>query len=127
MYQEKKKGQWVPVAVNPAKPAPIPMNKVKWEYWVDDGVDGKTQGWYPYDDSAILIADNICSQWVKNNKSAQLSIRSVKSKTYQYSVDFNSMQQQNTQQKNYKGSKVPNFSAAHRTGRGKHGSRLLGT
>lgn len=30
-----------------------------WQYWVDDGVDGKTDGWYDYDDSAAEVVEDL--------------------------------------------------------------------
>lgn len=30
-----------------------------WQYWVDDKVDGKADGWYDYDDSAAIVVEQL--------------------------------------------------------------------
>ncbi|CAN0472266.1 unnamed protein product, partial [Ectocarpus sp. 12 AP-2014] len=30
-----------------------------WQYWVDDNIDGKTDGWYDYDDSAAIVVEQL--------------------------------------------------------------------
>lgn len=30
-----------------------------WQYWVDDGVNGKADGWYDYDDDGALVVEQL--------------------------------------------------------------------
>lgn len=66
----------------------------KWQYWVDDGVAGKSDGWYDYAMDASRVVDEMFGQWLAyGNK----DIKRVKSDTFTYDVDMNGMTQQNTQ------------------------------
>lgn len=66
--------------------------KVMWQYWVDDGVDGKRTGWYDYTEDASKGVDEVFIQWQDND---WLNVRCIASGNYSYKVDFNQMQQQN--------------------------------
>ena len=33
-----------------------------WQYWVDDGVNGKTDGWYDYDDDGALVVEQLLAE-----------------------------------------------------------------
>jgi len=65
-----------------------------WQYYVDDGVDGKRVGWYDYFKDAAEIVEGVYSEWVRNPTSG-LDVRCVQSGHFCYRVDFNLMQQTN--------------------------------
>eukprot|EP00316_Scyphosphaera_apsteinii_P011609 CAMPEP_0119326578 /NCGR_PEP_ID=MMETSP1333-20130426/68717_1 /TAXON_ID=418940 /ORGANISM="Scyphosphaera apsteinii, Strain RCC1455" /LENGTH=422 /DNA_ID=CAMNT_0007334917 /DNA_START=73 /DNA_END=1341 /DNA_ORIENTATION=+ len=65
-----------------------------WQYYVDDGVDGKANGWYDYSKDAAEIVEGVHSEWV-NNPEANYDVRCVQSGFFCYRVDFNAMQQTN--------------------------------
>jgi predicted DNA-binding WGR domain protein len=69
---------------------------VVWEYYIDDGVDGKADGWYPYAKAAGDMVEGIYHEWQKND---WLCVRCVQSGYWSYRVDFNSMEQNNTSTK----------------------------
>jgi predicted DNA-binding WGR domain protein len=64
----------------------------KWEYYVDDHVDGKVTGWYPYTADGAEAAEDL---WVTFQANNQMSTRIVESGTYNYSVDLVNMTQTN--------------------------------
>jgi predicted DNA-binding WGR domain protein len=66
----------------------------KWEYWVDDRIDGKTDGWYEYEDAASRQVEQLFHEHSGN---PNLSVRIVQSGSYEYSVDMSTMTQTNTQ------------------------------
>eukprot|EP00495_Collosphaeridae_sp_1-RS-2012_P001627 TRINITY_DN1543_c0_g1_i2.p1 TRINITY_DN1543_c0_g1~~TRINITY_DN1543_c0_g1_i2.p1 ORF type:complete len:78 (-),score=6.20 TRINITY_DN1543_c0_g1_i2:120-353(-) len=61
---------------------------------MDDGVDGKSDGWYDYTKSGSVEVEKIWQQH-QANASANLGIRHVQSGYYVYEVDFRKMQQTN--------------------------------
>jgi predicted DNA-binding WGR domain protein len=65
-----------------------------WQYWVDDGVDGKKDGWYDYTKEAAEVVEGIYADFQENPEQG-LGVRSVQSGNYCYQVDFNSMMQTN--------------------------------
>jgi predicted DNA-binding WGR domain protein len=65
----------------------------KWEYWVDDRIDGKTDGWYDYEDAASRQIEQLYYEHAGN---PNLSERTLQSGIYEYSVDMNTMTQTNT-------------------------------
>jgi len=67
---------------------------VMWQYFVDDGVDGKSVGWYDYSKSGSAEVEKVWQQH-QANTSANLGIRHVKSGYFTYEVDFRKMQQTN--------------------------------
>jgi hypothetical protein len=72
-----------------------------WQYYVDDGVDGKKVGWYDYYRDAAAIVEGVYSEWQRNPRDG-LSVRCVQSGTFCYHVDFNQMQQTNVTHPNRK-------------------------
>mmetsp|Transcript_19383 Transcript_19383/g.41946 ORF Transcript_19383/g.41946 Transcript_19383/m.41946 type:complete len:849 (-) Transcript_19383:893-3439(-) len=64
-----------------------------WQYYVDDGVDGKEEGWYDYDDDAAKIVEQLHDEWLYNQ---ELATRLVDSGNWTYSVDLRQMIQTNT-------------------------------
>ena len=61
---------------------------VKWQYWVDDGIDGKSTGWHDYFPEASMVVENIYQQYLFHERSQQVAVRCVKSGTYEYQVSF---------------------------------------
>lgn len=37
-----------------------------WQYWVDDGVDGKADGWYDYDDAGAATVEQLHMEFKSN-------------------------------------------------------------
>jgi hypothetical protein len=66
--------------------------KGKWQYYVDDGVDGKADGWYDYFESAVDIVEGAYSEWKRN---PMLHMCCVQSGAFSYMVDFDRMTQTN--------------------------------
>eukprot|EP00854_Cymbomonas_tetramitiformis_P007985 gene7985-9492_t len=64
-----------------------------WEYFVDDGVDGKPTGWYPYVQSASEQMEELHDQYLYNT---WLDTRLVSSGAFNYLVDLKEMRQRNT-------------------------------
>jgi hypothetical protein len=73
-----------------------PDLSAKWEYYVDNGVDGKRTGWYPYTESASAEVEEIYAQHVANARESRTSTRTVCSGYFSYEVDLNEMKQRNT-------------------------------
>ena len=65
---------------------------VRWQYWVDDGVAGKADGWYDYGASAGRTMSLTYSQWLANGVVSELV---VKSGWFDYKVSFGKMMQTN--------------------------------
>jgi len=63
----------------------------KWQYWVDDGIDGKANGWYDYEAEASKQVERLYSEFV-TNKISNMSTRWVDSGVWTYEVDLESMQ-----------------------------------
>lgn len=63
-----------------------------WQYWVDDGVDGKEMGWYNYDKLGNEMVEQLYLEF-RNNP--WLIRRIVQSGTCSYLVDLQSMTQTN--------------------------------
>lgn len=63
-----------------------------WQYFVDDGVDNKTTGWYNYEPEASRIVESIHREWLLN---PHLDVRRVQSGKFAYHVDFGTMTQTN--------------------------------
>eukprot|EP00168_Porphyra_purpurea_P011818 TRINITY_DN3040_c0_g1_i2.p2 TRINITY_DN3040_c0_g1~~TRINITY_DN3040_c0_g1_i2.p2 ORF type:complete len:215 (-),score=52.05 TRINITY_DN3040_c0_g1_i2:48-692(-) len=66
--------------------------KPRWQYWVDDGVDGKAVGWYDYDDAGAAVTEALYVEWGLN---AWLTERVVASGAWTYLVDLAAMCQTN--------------------------------
>lgn len=67
-------------------------NSAKWQYWVDDGIDGKPNGWYDYDESG---SRNVEQLYQENLHNSYLTNRLVESGNWTYSVDLKAMTQTN--------------------------------
>jgi poly [ADP-ribose] polymerase 2/3/4 len=70
--------------------------EAKWQYWVDDGVDGKTTGWYDYDESGSRLVNRLFSE---HSGTSGLDTRIVASGRYSYAIDLVVMTQTNTSTK----------------------------
>lgn len=66
---------------------------VKWQYYVEDGVDGKADGWYDYDDAASVIVEQLHDEWLYNRDMSQ---RLVASGDWMYRLNLQQMQQTNS-------------------------------
>jgi len=64
----------------------------RWQYWVDDGVDGKSVGWYDYDAAGAAVTESLYVEWGLN---AWLTERVVASGAWTYLVDLSAMCQTN--------------------------------
>jgi hypothetical protein len=68
-----------------------------WQYLVDDGIDKKSNGWYPYDSDAIEHVEELHAEHEANtggkNPTAK---RYVKSGSFTYCIDLDASTQQNT-------------------------------
>jgi len=73
-----------------------PNEKARWEYWVDDGVDGKRPGWYPYESNAGEEVEAIHAQHVANARDGRTGTRIVQSDYFAYEVNLENMTQANT-------------------------------
>jgi len=64
----------------------------KWQYWVDDGVDGKAVDWYNYSASGSIQVEQLYQEHILNGN---LSNRLVESGYFMYSVNLVQMTQTN--------------------------------
>jgi len=67
----------------------------RWEYYINDGVDGKVLGWYPYTKEASAEVEDIFAQHGANKSGARTSTRIVKSGYFSYSINFDAFTQTN--------------------------------
>lgn len=58
--------------------------KSKWQYYVDDGVDGKPNGWYDYATEASDVVEGVHDTYLVNP--ANYNIRCVQSGHFMYQV-----------------------------------------
>merc|ERR1719155_225065 len=72
----------------------------KWQYWVDDGVDGKRSGWYDYVRAANGEMEEIYSQHVANGGESRTRNRLVKSGCFSYAINLANMTQTNMTHRN---------------------------
>lgn len=68
------------------------FTSAKWQYWVDDGVDGKTTNWYDYDAVASCQVERL---YLEHTNNPQFSRRMVDSGSYTYNVNLDQMIQTN--------------------------------
>lgn len=47
-----------------------------WQYWVDDQVNGKTDGWYDYDDDAAVVVEQLHTEFQTNPSLSQRVVAS---------------------------------------------------
>eukprot|EP00747_Dinoflagellata_sp_TGD_P169631 gnl/TRDRNA2_/TRDRNA2_199093_c0_seq1.p1 gnl/TRDRNA2_/TRDRNA2_199093_c0~~gnl/TRDRNA2_/TRDRNA2_199093_c0_seq1.p1 ORF type:complete len:239 (+),score=52.71 gnl/TRDRNA2_/TRDRNA2_199093_c0_seq1:78-794(+) len=73
--------------------------KAKWEYRVDDKVDGKKTGWYPYTAEASVQVEELRAEHAANKGRTSTAVRTVESGTWTYKVDLSSMEQTNIKTK----------------------------
>ncbi|GMH37477.1 hypothetical protein BSKO_05350 [Bryopsis sp. KO-2023] len=73
--------------------------QASWQYYVDDFVDGKEEGWYDYDDNGAHVVEELYHEWTWNS---QLSQRCVQSGVWEYSVDLSRMTQTNVKHNSHK-------------------------
>lgn len=66
-----------------------------WQYYVHDGVDGKRRGWYPYEDDASALVEEMFAQHVSNDQQKRTAIRTVSSGYFSYRIDLEAMTQEN--------------------------------
>jgi len=64
----------------------------KWQYWVDDGVDGKTSKWYDYSATGSIQVERLYQESLLNRN---LTNRLVESGYFAYSVNLVQMTQTN--------------------------------
>lgn len=64
----------------------------RWQYWVDDGVDEKVTGWYDYDATGNVLAEQLYMEFQNN---PWLIERVVASGTYSYLINLQTMTQTN--------------------------------
>ncbi|KAK9814186.1 hypothetical protein WJX72_001934 [[Myrmecia] bisecta] len=83
----------------------IPPGTGFWKYWVDDGVDGKATGWYPYDLEAAGKVEDLFAEWI-HNPQLKLDSRVVASGQFEYRVELKAMTQQNVVHSNRKVRKI---------------------
>eukprot|EP00416_Gambierdiscus_australes_P034074 CAMPEP_0171102308 /NCGR_PEP_ID=MMETSP0766_2-20121228/57444_1 /TAXON_ID=439317 /ORGANISM="Gambierdiscus australes, Strain CAWD 149" /LENGTH=393 /DNA_ID=CAMNT_0011562559 /DNA_START=75 /DNA_END=1256 /DNA_ORIENTATION=+ len=76
-----------------------PDEKAKWQYYVDDGVDGKAKGWYDYVADASDEVEGIFAQHAANAGESRTATRLVHSGYFTYKVDLTNMNQMNTRTK----------------------------
>jgi poly [ADP-ribose] polymerase len=70
----------------------------KWQYWVDDGIDGKTTGWYDYDTVASARVERLYTEHTNN---PQFNERTVDSGMWTYTVNLTQMIQTNIKHENH--------------------------
>lgn len=75
----------------------IPQKQFRWDYYVHDNIDGKTNGWYPYDKAAWPKVEEVYDAWrfKKGDDVAQVKSRGDAGTNYTYQVDFKTMKQVN--------------------------------
>ncbi|CAM9602980.1 unnamed protein product, partial [Laminaria digitata] len=74
------------------RPNATQVKEETWQYWVDDNVDGKEDGWYDYDQSAAAVVEQLNTEFQTN---PGLSQRVVASGMWMYHVDLTQMTQTN--------------------------------
>ena len=68
-----------------------------WQYWVDDGVDGKCNGWYDYSADGAAQAERLYQEHAFNSR---LTTRLVDSGVWTYDVNLTQMIQTNVKHPN---------------------------
>jgi len=69
----------------------------KWQYWVDDGVDGKMTNWYDYSATGSVQAERLYQEHISNTR---LTNRLVNSGWFTYDVNMVQMTQTNVKHHN---------------------------
>ena len=73
-------------------------SSAKWQYWVDDGVDGKPDGWYDYDTNGSVRVEKL---FAEHSRNPDLSNRTIASGAFTYAVDLVNMTQTNVTHSNH--------------------------
>lgn len=80
----------------------------KWQYWVDDGVDGKADGWYNYDAPGGAQVErlwreyqNLLASTQQHHEATYVALRIVASGVWDYAVDLVNMTQTNVTHSNH--------------------------
>lgn len=76
-----------------------PNAEARWEYFVNDGVNEKADGWYPYVPDAMMEVEELYAQHVASNSDPRTASRAIQSGHFCYKVDLEKMQQTNTRTK----------------------------
>lgn len=71
----------------------VQYGDVMWQYWVDNGVDGKADGWYDYFADASA---NVDATWLEWQNNPRMMVRCISSGHWTYRLDFRTMTQANT-------------------------------
>ena len=48
------------------RPNAAQISATPWQYWEDDRVDGKVDGWYDYDNSAAAVMEQLHAEFQTN-------------------------------------------------------------
>ena len=83
----------------------------KWQYWVDDGIDGKQDGWYDYDESG---SRNVEQLYQEKSHNTNLTNRLVDSGCWTYQVDLIAMTQTNVKHPARKSRFIRRFTGVER-------------
>lgn len=68
-----------------------------WQYYVDDGVDRKRNGWYPYEGDAMKQVEELYAEHIANKKGSNATAqRFVASGKFTYCLDLQRLFQRNT-------------------------------
>ncbi|CAJ1384272.1 unnamed protein product [Effrenium voratum] len=67
-----------------------------WQYWVDDGVDGKEDGWYLWSEDGSAMLEHAFQEWLNSGHEGRSKLLGVRSDYFSYNVDFLHMKQANT-------------------------------
>jgi len=83
-----------------------PCTTNKWQYWVDDGIDDKANGWYDYTVDGSRVVEQLYQEHLLNSG---LSKRTVRSGKWKYNVDLERMVQTNVQHPNKTSRRIRRF------------------
>jgi hypothetical protein len=65
----------------------------RWQYYLHNNIDGKTIGWYDYEDGPAQVMEKI---YQSNERNGGLDVRHITTGYFTYEVDFRKMTQTNT-------------------------------
>eukprot|EP00892_Ulva_mutabilis_P000375 jgi/Ulvmu1/10338/UM061_0021.1 len=91
-HYARKAGKYLWVQKDHAQERDMWAEAPKWQYWVDDGVDGKADGWYDYTEEGSDVTEQLFHEWTFH---AGLHERLVASGVWEYRVDLLAMTQTN--------------------------------
>ena len=60
-YHSRSAGKYTCLRPNATR-----VKEETWQYWVDDKVDGKEDGWYDYDESAAAVVEQLYTEFQTN-------------------------------------------------------------